>query len=227
MFFISNSDFEERVSLKAAEFCEQVTAEMGAELHDDLIQRLYTLSLCIEHVERASGDPTEILALTTRMRSDFESATQSVRAISRRLNPIQKDSATFATNVTRLCETMQRPGYGHITCTSTGNEQPISDLIYLHLYRITQELIHNAFKHSAAWNVTVQITWHPGTLGIKVEDDGTGHIGMDSVTSTLKSKPNTLNMRSQAINAAIRYTKGKKGLLVNVECPIKPAQSTL
>jgi signal transduction histidine kinase len=221
MFFISNSDFEERVSLKAAEFCEQITAEMGAELHDDLIQKLYTLSLCIEHVERASTDPSEILALTTRMRSDFESATQSVRAISHRLNPVHKGTTSFADNISHLSQTMQRPGYGHITCTSNGHEQPISDLIYLHLYRIVQELLHNAFKHSAAWNVAVRISWHPGRITIQVEDDGTSHVSIEAITSTLRDKRNTLHMRSQTINASINYTKGKKGLLVIVECPIK------
>ncbi|HMJ68762.1 MAG TPA: histidine kinase [Cyclobacteriaceae bacterium] len=221
MFFISNSDFEERVSLKAAEFCEQITAEMGAELHDDLIQKLYTLSLCIEHVERTANDPAGILALTARMRSDFESATQSVRAIARRLNPVHKGATTVADNISHLCQTMERPGYGHVLCTSTGRERPISELIYLHLYRIVQELIHNAFKHSSAWNVAVLISWNPGMLTIQVEDDGTSHVSIETITTTLRDKRNTLNMRSQTINASITFTKGKKGLLVSVECPIK------
>lgn len=220
MFFNSSSDFDERVSIKAAEFCEQITTEMGAELHDDLIQKLSSLSFFIERIERASNDPAEILALVTRMRSDFENITQSVRAISRHLNPVNKDETTFAANIINLCQTMERPGNGHITCTSTGPEQPVNEVCYTYLYRIVQELIHNAFKHSAAWKVDVHISWTPGLVTIQVEDDGTGHVSMDGITSTLQNKRNTLNMRSQAINASIKYIKGTKGLLAKVECPI-------
>jgi signal transduction histidine kinase len=220
MFFHSNSDFDERVSIKAAEFCEQITTEMGAELHDDIIQKLSSLSFFIERIERASNEPAEILTLVSQMRSDFENITQSVRAISRRLNPVHKNETTFAANISHLCQTMERPGNGHITCSSTGREKPISDLAYNYLYRIVQELIHNAFKHSAAWKVDVQISWSPGIVTIQVEDDGTGHLNMDNITSTLHNKKNTLHMRSHAIHASIKYTKGKNGLLAKVECPL-------
>jgi signal transduction histidine kinase len=226
MFFNSNSDFDDRVSIKAAELCEQITTEMGAELHDDLIQKLYSLSFYIEHIERSSSDPTEVLALITRMRSDFENITQSVRTISRHLNPIHKTETTFAANITHLCQTMDRPGNGHITCSSTGPEQPLSDLCYTYLYRIIQELIHNAFKHSAAWKVEILIAWSPTTVTIQVEDDGTGPVSIDTITSTLQNKRNTLHLRSQAIHATIKYSKGKKGLLAKVECPINASHAS-
>lgn len=227
MFFNSSSDFDERVSIKAAEFCEQITTEMGAELHDDIIQKLSSLSFYIERLERASNDPPEILALITGMRSDFENITQSVRAISRRLNPVHKNETTFTANIAYLCQTMERPGNGHITCTSTGHEQPLSDICYTYLYRIVQELIHNAFKHSAAWKVDVQISWTPGLVTIHVEDDGTSQASIDGITSTLQHKRNTVHMRSLAINASIKYAKGRKGLLVKVDCPISTGHASL
>lgn len=225
MFFHSNSDFDDRVSSKAAEFCEQITTEMGAELHDDIIQKLSSLSFYIERIERASNEPSEILTLVTRMRSDFENITQSVRTISRRLNPVHRSEATFAANIAHLCQTMERPGNGHITFSSSGREQHTSDLVYNYLYRIIQELIHNAFKHSAAWKVDVQVTWSPNLVTIIVEDDGTGQVNMDNVTSNLQNKRNTLRMRSNAIHATIKYSKGKKGLLAKVECPLSQQTS--
>lgn len=221
MFFHSSSDFDDRVSIKAAEFCEQITTEMGAELHDDIIQKLSALSFYMERIERASNEPSEILNLVTRMKSDFENIIQSVRTISRHLNPVHRNEASFAANITHLCQAMERPNNGHITCTSSGHEQPITELTFNYLYRIVQELVHNAFKHSAAWKVDVQIAWSPSLITILVEDDGTGQMNMDTVTSTLQNKRNTLHMRSHAIHASIKYTKGKKGLLAKVECPLR------
>lgn len=220
MFFTNSSDFNERVSIRAAEFCEQIISEMGAELHDEIIQKLSSMSFYIERIERAAGDPNEILALVSRMRSDFENVTQNVRAISQRLNPIHQTGDGFGKTIGQLCESLERPGNGHITCKIAGNEKPIGQLSFNYLYRIVQELIHNALKHSAAWKIDVTISWTQQALLIEVEDDGTGDPKMDGVTSALQGKRNTLQMRSQAINASINYGKGKKGLLATVTYPL-------
>jgi signal transduction histidine kinase len=220
MFFSNSSEFDDRVSVKASEFCEQVISEMGAELHDDVIQKLTAMSFHIERIERASNDPLEIINLTSKMKIEFEGLIQSIRAISRRLNPVHRADATFEANIGLLCESMQRPGNGHIDFSSSGTEQPISQLAFTYLYRIIQELIHNAFRHSAAWRVDVKISWLPATLLIQVEDDGTAQSSIKGITATLQSKHNTLNMRAHAINASIRYVKGKRGLLARVEYPL-------
>jgi len=219
MFFSSNSDFNERVSIKAAEFCEQVISEMGAELHDEVVQKLLVMSFYIERIEQAATDPNEINNIVSRMRTDFENISQGVRAISQRLNPVHTNRDSFSNSIRHLCDSMQRPGNGHITCKIVGDDQPLSQLSFTYLYRIIQELIHNAFKHSAAWKVDVMLTWTTQALVIEVEDDGTGLARVNDITSTLQNKHNTLQMRSQAINATIRYEKGKKGLLARIEFP--------
>src|ERR1044071_7607154 len=112
MFFASSSDFNERVSMRAAEFCEQIIMEMGAELHDEVIQKLTSMSLYIERIERSAGDTAEILNLVTRMRSEFDNVTQSVRAISNRFHPVQVAGISFNDSIMQLCEFMQRPGNG-------------------------------------------------------------------------------------------------------------------
>ncbi|MEI9920535.1 MAG: histidine kinase [Bacteroidota bacterium] len=220
MFFTGSSDFNERVSMRAAEFCEQIILEMSAELHDEVIQKLTSMSLYIERIERSAGDTSEILNLVTRMRGEFDNITQSVRAISNRLHPVQSTGMSFNDSIMQLCDQMQRPGNGHISFTTIGDELSLSQLSFTYLYRMVQELIHNAFKHSAAWKVDVSIRWTQPMLIIEVEDDGTRHARMDNVTSVLQGKYNTLQMRSQAINATIKYVKGKKGLLVRVDYPL-------
>lgn len=218
MFFLNGSDFNERVAIKAAEFCEQIISEMGAELHDEIIQKLSSMSFYIERIERASHDPNEILTLVARMRSDFENVTQNVRAISQRLNPVHQSGNSFSNAIALLCDSFQKPGNGHITCKTIGDEQPLGQLTFNYLYRIIQELIHNAFKHSAAWKIDVMMTWTDSRLVIDVEDDGTNS-KIDNINSARQHKRNTLQMRSQAINATIHYSKGKRGLLATVTYP--------
>jgi signal transduction histidine kinase len=216
MFFTSSSDFNQRVSIKAAEFCEQVTSEMGAELHDEVVQKLAAMSFYIERIDRSATDPTEILTLTAQMRSDFNALTQAVRLISQRLNPVHSNSSSFNESITALCNSMQHTGQVQIRCNVKGQEKSLGQLTFTYLYRIVQELFRNAIKHSSAWHINVDVLWLDNSLVIEVEDDGI-NINMDEIISALQNKRNTLQMRCHAIDAKLNYLKGRKGLLVRIE----------
>lgn len=216
MFFRNSSDFNQRVSIKAAEFCEQAVSEMGAELHDEVVQKLALMSLYIERLDRAANNPIEILTLTAQMRSEYDILTQAVRIISQRLNPVHVNSLSFNQSVIALCDSMQQLGQAQIHRKFSGNEHLIGQLAFIYLYRIIQELIRNAIKHSSAWHIDVNIQWLDQSLVIEVEDDGV-NTDMGRIIAALQNKRNTLYMRCQAINANLNYSKGKKGLLVRVE----------
>jgi signal transduction histidine kinase len=89
----------------------------------------------------------------------------------------------------------------------------------MYLFRIVQELVHNAFKHSAAWHVWVRLTWEAQKLIIEVEDDGSGFSKIPEFIDRLKKKHNSLKMRTLAIGAKISYLQGEKGLMAHVEYP--------
>jgi signal transduction histidine kinase len=44
----------------------------------------------------------------------------------------------------------------------------------LHLLRIAQEALTNAFRHARARRVWLRVTYGPGTLQLSVRDDGQG-----------------------------------------------------
>lgn len=225
MLLFSKKKFDTQVSKQAMETCEQIITEMGAEIHDDLIQKLSIFRLYLDRLERASNHSTELDTIIQGMRTDFESVIQSVRQLSRRLMPVSMEGDSFMTRLNLLCQNMERPGAGNIHFETLGAESVISDHAQGYLYRIVQELIHNAFKHSAAWHVWIRARWEPTSLSIEVEDDGTGFARISDFINDLKRKQNTLKMRSLAIGAAIRYEHGKKGLLAKINYPFKPTVS--
>jgi signal transduction histidine kinase len=220
MFFITKNKYESEVSKQAMESCEQITSEMGAELHDDLIQKLSIFRLYLDRLERSSSEPKEIESLVIQMRTEFDAVVQSIRKISRRLMPVSMDGDSFQTRIDILCQNMERPGTGNVHFEPTGIEVTIPINAQIYLYRIIQELIHNAFKHSAAWHIWVRLSWTADTLLIEVEDDGTGFSRIPEFINDLKRKYNTLKMRSRAIGASIIYSSGKKGLLATVKYAI-------
>ena len=215
--FKSKASFDKEVSREAMEVCEQILTEMGAELHDDLIQRLSIFRLYIDRLERSKADPVETETLIVNMNADFQEVANAVRRISRRLMPVKMEDDSFQKRVDLLCQHMERPGGGTIHFEASGLEQEIPDLTEVYSYRIIQELVHNALKHSSAWHIWVRVIWETNHLTIEVEDDGTGFTKIPEFMASLKKKHNTLRMRATVIGAKIQYLQGKKGLLVKVK----------
>lgn len=207
---------EAEISRRVAETCEHIISEMGAELHDDLIQKLSVLRLYIDRMERSSANQAEIDSLSIKMRSEFDQVIHVVRNISRRLLPARMEGETLDKTLEVLCQNMEHPGTGHIHFENTGMPRPLDPQVERYLFRIVQELIHNAFKHSSAWHVWVRLTWNPDSLDLQVEDDGTGFSKMPEYIQRLKKKNNTLKLRSSIIGASIKYSQGEKGLLARL-----------
>lgn len=214
--FLSRKKMEDEISRRVAETCEQIISEMGAELHDDLIQKLSVLRLYIDRIERSPADQSEINSLSIKMRSEFDQVIHVVRNISRRLLPARMEGETLDKTIQVLCQNMEHPGTGHIHFQNTGHARPLDPQAERYLFRIVQELIHNAFKHSSAWHVWVRLTWNTDSLELQVEDDGTGFSKIPEYIQRLKRKNNTLKLRSAILGTNIKYAQGEKGLLAQL-----------
>jgi signal transduction histidine kinase len=209
------------VSRQAMQACEIIISEMGAELHDDLIQKLSVLRLHMDKIERSSFDPKDTQEAMIKMQADFQSIIDSVRRISRRLHPVHMDDDTFEKRIEMLCQNMETPGTIRIHVSFSGEFRSLPANTEIYLLRMIQELIHNSFRHSAAWHVWVRVAGEASLLKIEVEDDGSGFSKVGEFVARLKKKHNTLRMRAEAIGASIRYCNGQKGLLATIKIPYK------
>ncbi|NOT76907.1 MAG: hypothetical protein HOP08_18440 [Cyclobacteriaceae bacterium] len=218
MFYLfkSKTSFEAEVSRQAMEICEQAINEMGAEIHDDLIQKISVFRLYLDRLDRSKENKREVDSLIVGMNADFEEIVQSIRRISRRLLPAKMEDDSFQKGIIMLCQNLERPGGGTIHFENVGQEQKIPELAEIYLFRIIQELIHNALKHSSAWHVWIRLQWLENKVIIEVEDDGTGFSKVPEFIEILQKKHNTLRMRSNVIGAKLSYHKGIKGLLAKV-----------
>ncbi|MBT1705318.1 sensor histidine kinase [Chryseosolibacter indicus] len=223
--FISRKKLEAEISKRVAETCDHIISEMGAEIHDDLIQKLSVFRLYIDRIERSATDAKEVESLALKMGNDFEQVTKVIRNISRRLLPARIEGDTLANTLAMLCQNMEHPGSNHIHFSNEGSPKRFADNIEMFLFRIVQELIHNAFKHSSAWHIWVRLKWEEKKLLIEVEDDGSGFARIPEFINRLKKKHNTLKIRTQAIGARIQYLQGEKGLLARVEYEMFHKQS--
>lgn len=102
-----------------------------------------------------------------------------------------------------------------------GLEQRLDATTAVTVYRIVQELVNNAVKHSGAQQVLVQVVRHDKLLTITVEDNGKG---FDTTSWEQKDTAGLQNIRSR-----VNYLRGHmdvksqpdKGTSVYVECTIE------
>jgi signal transduction histidine kinase len=192
---------------------ENEIQKMGADIHDDLIQKLAVYRLYVNKLERAE-DLMAVQVLIKQMKEDFETIIKSVRKISRRLMP-EQEIGSFTSMMQELCKRMETPGVIFIHFETIGNEFAIRHEHRQHLLRIVQEAITNVTKHTPAWHVYVRLLFSDQTLQLEIEDDGQR---FETLISKMKDRNalSTLRMRINKIGGAIEFRKGNVGTIANV-----------
>lgn len=213
-------NLEAEISRSATDACDHLMSEMGAEIHDDLVQKLSVMKIYLERLEPFSSLHPDFETVLISMRTEYEQISQSVKRISRQLMPAQVENESFSTAVELLCQNMENTRSANIHFNQNGFERPVPQAQYAHLYRMVQELLHNAFKHSYAWHVWVTLTWDSSRLTMEVEDDGTGVNNLTNLANRFRQKRNTLKMRCALLGGSINFLKGKRGLVAKIEVTV-------
>ena len=166
---------QRRLERELVEISEREQRRIGRDLHDGLGQKLTGLSFMAKSLER-------------RLKNyDVEAAEQAM-TISQLVNEAKTDARTLSKGlvtvdlkgnglILALEELASRiENFAPIKCSVTSNLTiPILDEdIATHLYRIGQEAMTNAFKHSGASLVSVELQQIEGQIILTVEDDGVG-----------------------------------------------------
>ncbi len=200
--------------------------EIGTDLHDDLIQKLSSFRLSIDGLQRSFNNPDEVVRLATKMQAEFLTIVDSIRRTSRKLAPVGQQGDSLQSAIRFLCTSMEYPGVAQIHLATEGEEIWLTARDSRYLQRMVQELIHNAFRHSSAWHVWVDLRHSAENVIIVVEDDGLSSSPKSESIKRLRDKWNTLRMRATVIGAALSYEAGSKGgLRVTITYPISVAGS--
>ena len=103
----------------------------------------------------------------------MKSLLKSVHDLSHRLHPANLRLVGLLGALGQLQRDLSRPGI-MITVSSENVAAILPDDIALCLFRIAQEAMQNAIKHSGARNITVQLKGDKEAIALTVIDDGAG-----------------------------------------------------
>lgn len=159
-----------KVSEKLIRSQEEERAKIGRELHDDISQRLALLGVAMQELE---NDPTEVQKRLREIREDLVGVSHDVQALSHGLHSSRIEYLGVEGGMRSWCEEFGEWQKIEVHFESdVTSDVPVE--IGICLFRILQEALHNAVKHSGAKRVTVQLREGDGSIHLGIRDSGKG-----------------------------------------------------
>ncbi len=147
---------------------------VAKDLHDSLGGLLSTVKL---HFDALQTEDAQVSSLPEYQRAYtlLDEACKEVRHISNNLQPGALSKLGLVAAIKDLINRV-RPAEGPAINFQHDGVKGISDArVSLNVYRIVQELLNNALKHSGAHEIAISLSQKEDTLSIVVEDDGKGY----------------------------------------------------
>lgn len=205
-----------RLEQEVIEISEREQTRIGRDLHDGLGQTLTGISLSLGSLAKrlntnqaAASEELDAIAKLLAV------AISDVRRIAKTLTPDIESLGGFRRALESLAQDIKRSN--SIDCRVTiGADCSITDeSVATHIYRITQEALSNAVRHSGATLIELDLKRAKGVYSLEIADNGRG-ISVDLETAEGMGFKN-MRYRAHSLNGTIE-TKAKRGGGTRVVC---------
>jgi signal transduction histidine kinase len=151
---------------------EAERARIARELHDDINQQIAILSIELDRL-RSDKLSTHSAERLSRALETTQGLSTSVRDLSHRLHPAWLQLIGLVDGIDSLRRDLSPP---HLSIAFAHRNVPtsIDPDIALCLFRVAQEALGNAVRHSDARHISVELTGAPSSLVLTIADDGRG-----------------------------------------------------
>jgi len=208
------------LSRKLIESQEQERARIGRELHDDINQRLAMLSLELEQLQE---NPSEIQPRVKELRRQMAEVSNDVQALSHDLHSSKLEYLGVVAGMKSWCkEFAERQNMEIDFKSDVPSSVPLE--IGLSLFRVLQEALNNAIKHSGVKRIEIQLREDSGEIHLVVSDLGKGFdveaasqgkgLGLTSMRERVRLVNGTISIESKPIG----------GTTIHVRVPVKLKQ---
>ena len=154
---------------------EDERRRLRRDLHDGLGPALAGLTLNVDTVRNnlAQG-ATEVDAQLLRLRAGIQATVLDVRRVVEGLRPPALDELGLAGAVDELAHRLTDHGHLTIEVHTQAAMPPLAAAVEVAAYRVAQEALTNAVRHSEATSCRVELRTTQDELCVEVTDNGTG-----------------------------------------------------
>jgi len=208
-----------RLEREVLEISTAERLEIGQDLHDNLGQHLTGIALKLKSMSQALAKKSLPEAGEGEKLTDLvNQAIGRVRDLARGLVLIDFETGGICPAIRELVKRVRN--ITGVTCLVRFNPEEINVGLTTatELYRIAQEAVLNAVRHSEARHIEIRLTQAHGITTLKVQDDG---IGMPPALSKREGLGlRLMRYRAQLINGSLDIRNGPGGG-TTVECVLE------
>ena len=197
------------VSRKLIEAHEEERTWIARELHDDINQRIALLAVRLESLKLRLPDlQNETSRCIEEIRGHVSDLGTDIQAMSHRLHSSKLDYLGLESASAGFCREVSERQHVEIDFHSENVPKNLSKEISLCLFRVLQEALQNALKHSGSRHFQVSLQGGANGLELTVQDSGAGFdlvraigrhgIGLASMQERLKLVDGQLFIDSRA-----------------------------
>ena len=154
---------------------ENTFRSISRELHDDFGQVLTAVGTMLQRSSRlAEKDPAAMREELREVHQIVQATLEKVRSLSQALHPVVLEEAGLEGAIEAYLPVFERRTGMAVRCTRSGGPWKVGREESIHFYRVLQEALNNAARHSGAKQADVRLTFDGETLTLDVEDSGPG-----------------------------------------------------
>jgi PAS domain S-box-containing protein len=203
---------------KLIEAHEEERTRIARELHDDVCQRLALLAVGIDQV-RQRGDelPPEVRNQVAELKSQTTSLANDVQTMSHTLHSSKIEILGLVAAMKSVCQEFGQQYKMVIDFASQGSQTSVPPQISLGLFRVLQEALRNASKHSGVKRVEVQLRESKNEIHLRVSDSGRGFdlnsamqsrgLGLTSMQERIRLLNGTITIQSEPMGGTAIYVR--------------------
>ena len=197
---------------------ERERARLGRELHTGAGQAYSAIRYQLEWIEKKAPDlPEEIRECLQRIGKAAQDADTEVRAVSQWLHPPDWQALSLADALRNLWHTSGIPETFQASLTLDKLDPEPPHWMRIAIYRIVQEGLSNAIRHSGATQLVLTLKASERTVLLRLEDNGRG---FDAAAGNGKGI-GLRSMREQvkALGGEMLVQSGAQGTILEVRIP--------
>lgn len=154
---------------------EEERRRIARELHDDITQKLAMLGIEVGLIHRDLADSHRLgEERLAGVQDQVMRLSDDVRQLSHQLHPSVLEHSGLAPALEAFCREIARQTGIDVRMVARDVSSQIPRAVATGFYRIAQEALRNAAKHSGAKTVTVTLSCQQGILRLAIADDGRG-----------------------------------------------------
>ena len=202
---------------KLIEAQEQERTRVARELHDDINQKVALLAVELEQLQ---NDPSDVKSRLGELRKQAFEISSDVQALSHDLHSSKLEYLGVVAGIRSWCKEFAERQKMEIDFRSdVSSVLPLA--VGLSLFRVLQEALNNAMKHSGVKRIEVRLREACGELQLEVSDSGKGF----DVETALRGKGlglTSMRERVRLVNGTITIeSKPMGGTTIHVRVPLE------